>query len=123
MLLASGGIDYDDIRYSSDDFQKGTAPTPLAADPTGGSRYPFNQMPALEIDGVMYAQTSSIARFAARLVGLYPAGLEEALKSDEIFEHTAEMQYSTTPIFMDGVPGRAGTKMRSKVILALRVIM
>ena len=115
MLLAAGGIDYEDNRYSGEQFQKDTAPTPEnKTDPTGGSRYPFNQMPSLEIDGVFYAQTSSIARYAARLAGLYPHGLEEALKSDEIFEHTGEIQYSTTPIFMDGVPGRAGTKMRSK---------
>ena len=36
------------------------------------------------------------------------------LKSDQIFEHTGDIQYSTTPLFMDGVPGRAGTTMRPK---------
>ena len=114
MLLAFGKVTYDDIRYSGEDFATITATTPSAEDPTNGSKFPFNQLPALEIDNTVIAQTSTLARYAARLVGLYPSGLEEAAKSDEIFEHSADLQQSTTPIFMDGVPGRAGTTMRPR---------
>ena len=69
-------------------------------------------MPALKVDGVMYAQTNSIARFAARL---YPTtSLEDGLKSDQLFDHTAEMQAFTTPLFMDGVPGLAPAPSRGR---------
>lgn len=114
MMLAYGNVPYEDIRYDGKDFASLTATTPEGGDPTNGSRFPFNQLPAMEIDGTIIAQTSTLARYAARLVGLYPSGLEEAAKSDEIFEHSADLQQSTTPIFMDGVPGRAGTTTRPR---------
>ena len=100
MLLAYGGVAYEDIRYAGADFAAITKTAPESDDPTNGSKFPFNQLPALEIDGTFIAQTSTLARYAARLVGLYPAGLEEAAKSDEIFEHSADIQQSTTPIFV-----------------------
>jgi hypothetical protein len=70
-------------------------------------------MPALII---MYAQTNRIARFAARLARLYPTtSLEDGLKSDQLFDHTAEMQAFTTPLFTDGVPGLAPAPIRGQV--------
>ena len=115
MMLAMAGISYDDFRYPGNEFAAITKPDPTnKEDPTNGSPFPFNQMPALQVNGIMYAQTSSIARFAARLANLYPADVIMQLKSDQIFEHTGDIQYSTTPLFMDGVPGRAGTTMRPK---------
>ena len=103
MLLAYGGVAYEDIRYAGADFAAITKTAPESDDPTNGCKFPFNQLPALEIDGTFIAQTSTLARYAARLVGLYPAGLEEAAKSDEIFEHSADIQQSTTPIFVSAL--------------------
>ena len=67
MMLAMAGISYDDFRYPGNEFAAITKPDPTnKEDPTNGSPFPFNQMPALQVNGIMYAQTSSIARFAAR---------------------------------------------------------
>jgi glutathione S-transferase len=63
LLLAIGGIQFEDLRYSADEY---------AASGELRASLPFGQMPALEVDGVFLAQTDSLMRFAARLARLYP---------------------------------------------------
>ncbi|KAK1939309.1 Glutathione S-transferase [Phytophthora citrophthora] len=43
---------------------------------------PFGQLPVLELDGVVYAQSMAITRYAAKLAGLYPSDALNALKAD-----------------------------------------
>jgi prostaglandin-H2 D-isomerase / glutathione transferase len=66
--LAFGGIEYEDHRVQGADY--------AAVKPT----LPLNHLPALEVDGVVYAQSMAMARYAGRLSGLYPTDAIEALK-------------------------------------------
>ena len=102
LLFTVGDIAFTDRRYSVDEFANMAA---LKA------RLPFGQMPALEVDGVFFGQTDSIARLAARLAGLYPSDPIEAARSDMIVVHQAEIQSALAKMSFDGVPGAPGTKM------------
>lgn len=70
ILFNYGGIAFEDDRVARPDF--------AAMKPT----LPFGQVPLLEVDGTVYAQSMAIARYADKLVGLYPAGPREALTVD-----------------------------------------
>lgn len=102
LLFTVGDIAFMDRRYSVDEFAN------MAA---FKARLPFGQMPALEVDGVFFGQTDSIARLAARLAGLYPSDPIEAARSDMIVVHQAEIQSALAKMSFDGVPGAPGTKM------------
>ncbi|KAF4031067.1 Glutathione S-transferase C-terminal domain [Phytophthora infestans] len=43
---------------------------------------PFGQVPVLEVDDTVYAQSMAIVRYAAKIAGLYPTDALEALKVD-----------------------------------------
>ncbi|XP_077999274.1 hematopoietic prostaglandin D synthase-like isoform X1 [Glandiceps talaboti] len=60
MILAAAGVEYDDIRFEDDEW--------LKEKETG--KYPFRQLPILEVDGVILAQSRAIARFVASEHGL-----------------------------------------------------
>lgn len=45
---------------------------------------PLGQVPILEVDGVVYTQSIAIARYAAKLAGVYPTDPLEALRADMI---------------------------------------
>ncbi|KAG6613581.1 putative glutathione S-transferase [Phytophthora cinnamomi] len=70
IIFNYGGVAFTDERVSHADFG--------AMKPT----LPFGQVPILELDGVVYAQSMAIVRYAAKLVGLYPSDPVEALKAD-----------------------------------------
>ncbi|KAF1324562.1 Glutathione s-transferase, partial [Globisporangium splendens] len=57
-------------------------------------KLPFGQLPALEVDGTLYAQSMAIARYAARVGGLYPQDPVDALRVDMISETLAEVLYA-----------------------------
>ena len=58
-------------------------------------KLPFGQLPILEEDGFVLAQSGTIARYVAKKVGLYPADAKEAATAGMIeylhFIHTLEM--------------------------------
>jgi glutathione S-transferase len=58
-------------------------------------KLPFGQLPILEEDGFVLAQSATIARYVAKKVGLYPADAKEAATAGMIeylhFIHTLEM--------------------------------
>ncbi|POM65521.1 Glutathione S-transferase [Phytophthora palmivora] len=70
MIFNYGGIAFTDDRIAHADF--------VALKPT----LPFGQVPILEVDGTVHAQSMAIARYAAKLAGLYPSDALEALKAD-----------------------------------------
>ncbi|EGZ23679.1 hypothetical protein PHYSODRAFT_353859 [Phytophthora sojae] len=70
LIFNYGGVAFTDDRISHADFG--------ALKPT----LPFGQVPILEVDGVVYAQSMAIARYAAKIAGLYPSNAVEALKAD-----------------------------------------
>ncbi|KAI9997116.1 hypothetical protein PInf_000549 [Phytophthora infestans] len=63
-------IAYTDDRITHSDF--------AALKPT----LPLGQVPVLELNGTVYGQSMAIARYAAKIAGLYPSDAAEALKVD-----------------------------------------
>ncbi|KAE8991455.1 hypothetical protein PF010_g18428 [Phytophthora fragariae] len=70
LIFHYGGVTFTDNRVARADFP--------ALKPT----LPFGQVPALEVNGTSYAQSMAIARYAAKLSGLYPSDPVKALKVD-----------------------------------------
>ncbi|XP_049702481.2 glutathione S-transferase 2 [Helicoverpa armigera] len=72
LLMAYGGQEFEDRRISKgegwDEFKPKT---------------PFGQMPVLEMDGKLYAQSYAIARYFGTKFGLAGDNLEEALEIDQ----------------------------------------
>merc|ERR1712179_280661 len=62
MLLSHQGVDFEDKRLSGESWMEFKPKTP------------FGQMPTLEMDGKMYAQTGAIMRFLGAKYGYYKAG-------------------------------------------------
>ena len=56
LILAEAGVDYEDCRLERDEW----------AQFKERSFAPFGQLPVLEVDGVVVAQSNSISRFLAR---------------------------------------------------------
>lgn len=75
------GLDYEDVRLDRDAFR--------AAKPS----YPFGQVPVIEIDGKMYAQSGAINRYVGKLCNLYPEDALECLRVDEITEAIEDLQH------------------------------
>ncbi|GAB9468300.1 hypothetical protein Gpo141_00005619 [Globisporangium polare] len=74
LLFAFGGIAFEDERINHGDL--------AALKPS----LPLGQLPVLQVDGATYAQSMAIARYAAKLAGLYPADAVDALRADMISE-------------------------------------
>jgi len=68
----AGGVAFEDHRISFDDFQACRA------------ELRFTCVPVLEIDGEQVTQSDAIARYVARLAGLYPDNPLQALYCDEV---------------------------------------
>merc|ERR1712066_497497 len=77
LLLAYGGIKYQDYRVSFEDQTEWKAMKP---------KTPYGSLPLLEWDGVCIAQSMAIARFLAREVGLAGRNSIEAAQIDEIVD-------------------------------------
>ena len=102
LIFVVGDIRFEDCRYTIEEYR-------AASDLK--SKFPFGQMPTLEIDGQFIGQTDSIARLAARIGGLYPADPVVAARSDMVVVHQAEIQKAIARLSFDGVPGAAETEM------------
>eukprot|EP00186_Timspurckia_oligopyrenoides_P002050 CAMPEP_0182441062 /NCGR_PEP_ID=MMETSP1172-20130603/6_1 /TAXON_ID=708627 /ORGANISM="Timspurckia oligopyrenoides, Strain CCMP3278" /LENGTH=146 /DNA_ID=CAMNT_0024635203 /DNA_START=42 /DNA_END=479 /DNA_ORIENTATION=- len=71
-VLEFGDIEYDDYRM------------PSGLWPELKPKTPFGSVPVLEIDGVQYAQSMAILRYAGKITGLYPKENDiEALYVDQ----------------------------------------
>lgn len=66
--LFIGDINFEDIRISSDEFQRVKKYGKL----DNGIIIPFHQLPCLIVDDTSIAQTAGIARFCGKLSNLYP---------------------------------------------------
>ncbi|KAI9582958.1 glutathione S-transferase isoform X2 [Glossina fuscipes] len=73
-LFAYGGIEYEDVRVTRDEWP--------ALKPT----MPMGQMPVLEVDGKRVHQSISMARFLAKVVGLGGATPWEDLQVDIVVD-------------------------------------
>ena len=84
MILAEAGIDFEDKRVK-EEFP--------ALKPT----LPFGQLPVLQHDGITLSQSHAIARYVARLAGLYGKDAKEDALADMFDDAVTD---AFTPFFM-----------------------
>ena len=114
LSLYIGNIPFKDYRIEGDDYDKfkqtGELPNKKIA--------PFKQLPVLDVDGKIFAQTGAIARFCGKLSGLYPKNDDyNAALIDQIIEGAQDINYLVT------LSGRDKDNERKKIarnILATR---
>lgn len=85
LALVQGGIAFDDDRVTGEQFAARKASLPLG------------QVPVLEVDGTTYSQSLALARYGAKLGGLYPTDALEALRVDMVLETIKDL----TPTMID----------------------
>ncbi|MDC0194917.1 glutathione S-transferase family protein [Alphaproteobacteria bacterium] len=93
LSLFIGNIEFDDYRIQNNDYKKfkedGTLPS--------GKIAPFRQLPVLEVDDKIVAQTGAIARYCGKLSGLYTLNDNfEAALIDQIIESAQDINYMVT---------------------------
>lgn len=86
-----GDIKVEDIRFL---FQQW---------PKLKQKFPFAQVPVLEVDGVMIPQSAALCRYAATLSNLYPSDPYEALLVDSVV-HTIRSEYYSAGGKLMGAP-------------------
>jgi glutathione S-transferase len=80
LILSTGNVSFEDERLDRDAF--------LALKPS----LPLGQVPVLEVDGTTYSQSMAIARYAAKLTGLYPQDPLECLRVDMASESLIDVK-------------------------------
>ena len=93
LALFIGDIPFTDYRIDKqeyDIFKKlGKLPNNIIA--------PFKQLPVLEVDGKIFSQTGTIARFCGKLSGLYPTNNDyDSALIDQIIEASQDINYMVT---------------------------
>ncbi|CAK4655320.1 hypothetical protein LEN26_014941 [Aphanomyces euteiches] len=89
LLFAFGGLELDDMRIAYPEF--------IAAKTT--LDMPFGQLPTLQIGHKTYGQSLAIARYVAKLVGLYPSEPLLALQVDAFADAIVEIYNAVFSIF------------------------
>lgn len=59
--------------------------------PSPKDQMPFGQLPALFHNGLMVAQSGTIARYCAKLANIWPANIEKNVKADMLMEHSEDI--------------------------------
>ncbi|GMF09524.1 unnamed protein product [Phytophthora lilii] len=80
LILSAGNVSFEDERLDRDAF--------LAIKPS----LPLGQVPVLEVDGTTYCQSMAIARYAAKLTGLYPQDPLQCLRVDMVSESLIDVK-------------------------------
>ena len=93
LSLFISDIPFNDHRIEGDEYDefKKTGKLP------NGKIAPFKQLPVLEVDGKIFAQTGAIARYCGKLSGLYPK--DDDYKSaliDQIIEAAQDINFLVT---------------------------
>ena len=114
LSLFIGDIPFEDYRIENEDYDKfkktGELPNKKIA--------PFKQLPVLDVDGKIFAQTGAIARFCGKISGLYPKNDNyKAALIDQIIEAAQDINYLVTLSGIDKDPER---KKMARDILANR---
>ena len=114
LSLYIGNIPFEDYRIQGDDYDKfkktGELPNKKIA--------PFKQLPVIDVDGKIFAQTGAIARFCGKLSGLYPKNDDyKAALIDQIIEGAQDINYLVTLSGRDKDPEK---KKIARDILASR---
>ena len=97
LALTLGGVPFEDVRLSRNEFREMKA----------AGAFPVGQVPVLEVDGVMIAQSLAIARFCGRVAGFYP--MDDALAAarvDELLNTAEQITGLISPTMREGDPER-----------------
>ncbi|KAK3930082.1 Glutathione S-transferase [Frankliniella fusca] len=97
-LLAYGNLDWEDIRY--DDAKWAEAK----------NKMPFGQMPVLDIDGKIFAQSTAISRYLAKQVGLSGKDDIENLQIDIAVDLFHDFRQKIGGWFYDPIPESKAAK-------------
>eukprot|EP00762_Andalucia_godoyi_P001013 ANDGO_01978.mRNA.1 putative glutathione S-transferase 5 len=81
LVFAEAGVSYEDNR-----IEQSAWPTVKAS-----GCCPFGQLPTLEVDGMVFAQSNAIARFVARECKLYGTCNLDGLKIDQLLDELADV--------------------------------
>ena len=114
LSLFIGDIPFNDHRIEGDEYDefKKTGKLP------NGKIAPFKQLPVLEVDEKIFAQTGAIARYCGKLSGLYPK--DDDYKSaliDQIIDAAQDINFMVT---LSGRDKDAEKKRVARDILATR---
>ncbi len=107
-------IPFNDHRIEGDEYDefKKTGRLP------NGKIAPFKQLPVLEVDGKIFAQTGAIARYCGKLSGLYPKNDDyKSALIDQIIEAAQDINFLVTLSGRDKDPEK---KKIAREILATR---
>ncbi|KAK7864991.1 hypothetical protein R5R35_004955 [Gryllus longicercus] len=91
-LFSYGGIEFEDFRFSQEDWPKFKPNTP------------FGQTPILEVDGKVIHQSTTICRYVARQVGLAGADDWEAVQIDAVVDTITDFRSKIQNYFYDSDP-------------------
>uniref|UniRef100_A0A6G1SAB0 glutathione transferase n=1 Tax=Aceria tosichella TaxID=561515 RepID=A0A6G1SAB0_9ACAR len=97
-LLSYGNLDWEDIRY--DDAKWAAAKATM----------PFGQMPVLDIDGKMFAQSTAISRYLAKQVGLFGKDDLENMAIDMAVDTFHDFRQKIGGWFYDPIPESKAAK-------------
>jgi len=89
MCFSFGGVDFEDKRWSFEEFG------------TKKGELPFGQLPVMHVDGKVVAQTGGIIRLAAKKGGLYSDDEYKAAKIDEVIDYASDITYALTPSILE----------------------
>lgn len=99
MLLAYGGIEYEDVRIEREDW------------PALKPSTPFGQMPLLDVDGIRVHQSLAIVRYIAKRVGLAGSNDWESLLIDVVGDTANDMRLKIVTIVREPDETIKATKM------------
>lgn len=91
LLFAAAGVEYEDIRVEREKWPELKK----------SGKFPFGQMPGLEVDGVMFVQSNAIARYLANEFGLAGKDSLEKLRADMIVDGMVDMSTHMVKIFKE----------------------
>ena len=93
LTLRLGHLPFEETVVTYDDVSK-----MRNADGGAGAAIPFGQVPVLEIDGVAFAQSAALLRWAGKRAGLYPDGLRQ-LRCDMAEECLNDLRRAFVPLW------------------------
>ncbi len=82
LALHIGGIEFEDVRLTFSEFSEAR------------QSFRFHALPVLEIDGRPVTQSTSLARFVGKKVGLYPTDDLQALYCDEAMDACEDLSHA-----------------------------
>ncbi|XP_046852796.1 glutathione S-transferase 1-like [Xenia sp. Carnegie-2017] len=91
LLFAAAGVKYEDCRIGKEEFQQLKS----------SGKLPFNQVPILEFDDKIIAQTSAIMRYLGRETGFAPEDSYEVVKADMIGDAMIDILKKAKKFFVE----------------------